>query len=74
MLPPLVNATVELEPYWSGLFAKALEGINVKEVITNFGSGVSAAPPTSVALSTKDKKKKSKLKESGDDINLDIFD
>lgn len=33
-----------MEPYWPGLFAKALEGINVKELITNIGSGVGAAP------------------------------
>jgi large subunit ribosomal protein LP1 len=29
-----------VEPYWPGLFAKALEGINVKDLITNVGSGV----------------------------------
>nr|XP_023014872.1 scavenger receptor class B member 1 [Leptinotarsa decemlineata] len=30
---------VDVEPYWPGLFAKALEGINVRELITNSGSG-----------------------------------
>lgn len=33
-----------MESYWPGLFAKALEGVNVKELITNIGSGVGAAP------------------------------
>lgn len=38
-------ANVEVEPYWPGLFAKALEGINVKDLITNVGSGGGAAAP-----------------------------
>jgi large subunit ribosomal protein LP1 len=29
-----------VEPYWPGLFAKALEGIIVKDLITNVGSSV----------------------------------
>jgi hypothetical protein len=33
-----------VEPYWPGLFAKALEGISVKDLITNVGSGVGAGP------------------------------
>lgn len=35
-----------MEPYWPGLFAKALEGISVKDLITNVGSGVGAGPAT----------------------------
>ena len=35
---------VEVEPYWPGLFSKALESANLKELITNVGSGVGAAP------------------------------
>lgn len=38
----LKAANVDIEPYWPGLFAKALEGINVKDLITNIGSGVGA--------------------------------
>jgi large subunit ribosomal protein LP1 len=34
-----------VEPYWPGLFAKALEGINVKDLITNVGSGVGGGGP-----------------------------
>ena len=37
-------ADVKVEPYWPGLFAKALEGLNLKSMITNVGSGVGAAP------------------------------
>lgn len=38
-------ANVEVEPYWPGLFAKALETTNVKDLITNIGSAVGAAAP-----------------------------
>jgi large subunit ribosomal protein LP1 len=31
-----------VEPYWPGLFAKALEGISVKDLITSVGSCVGA--------------------------------
>lgn len=43
-------AGVEVEPYWPGLFAKALEGINAKDLITNVGSGVGAAPAAGITL------------------------
>merc|ERR1712025_973577 len=35
-------AGVDFEPYWPGLFAKALESCDLKELITNVGSGVGA--------------------------------
>jgi len=41
----LKAASVDVEPYWPGLFAKALEGINVKDLITNVGSGVGGSGP-----------------------------
>lgn len=40
----LKAANVDVEPYWPGLFAKSLEGVNVKELITNISSGVGAIP------------------------------
>lgn len=42
-------ANVEVEPYWPSLFAKALDGINVKDLITSIGSGVGAAPAAGAA-------------------------
>ena len=36
----LKAASVDVEPYWPGIFAKELEGINVKDLITNVASGV----------------------------------
>lgn len=46
----LKAANVEVEPYWPGLFAKALEGVNPKELITNLSSGVGAAPAAGIFL------------------------
>lgn len=40
----LKAASVDVEPYWPSLFAKALEGVDVKKLISNIGSGVGAAP------------------------------
>ncbi|KAK9509357.1 hypothetical protein O3M35_006693 [Rhynocoris fuscipes] len=86
----LKAASVDVEPYWPGLFAKALEGINAKELITNIGSGVGAAPaaggapaaaPAEAAAAPAggDKKKEEKKKvesepESDDDMGFGLFD
>lgn len=40
----LKAAAVDVEPYWPSLFAKALEGVDVKKLISNIGSGAGAAP------------------------------
>jgi len=45
----LKAANLDVEPYWPGLFAKALESINPKDLITNIGSGVGAAAPAAGA-------------------------
>ncbi|CAH1114092.1 unnamed protein product [Psylliodes chrysocephalus] len=77
----LKAANVEFEPYWPGLFAKALEGVNIKNLITNIGSGVgaapagapaAAAPAAAVAAPAKEEKKKeSEPEESDDDMGLE---
>ncbi|CAD0043836.1 unnamed protein product, partial [Aureobasidium pullulans] len=38
-------AKLEVEPIWTQLFAKALEGKDVKELLLNVGSGSGAAAP-----------------------------
>ncbi|XP_021706432.1 60S acidic ribosomal protein P1-like [Aedes aegypti] len=57
----LKAANVDIEPYWPALFVKALEGINVKDLITNIGSGVGtgggAAPAAVVPAPSKRRKK-----------------
>lgn len=45
----LKAANVDVEPYWPGLFSKALESINPKDLITNISSGVGTAAPAGAA-------------------------
>ena len=45
----LKAANVEVEPFWPGLFAKCLESCSIKELISNVGSGVGAAPAAGAA-------------------------
>ncbi|KAH8266478.1 hypothetical protein KR044_003853 [Drosophila immigrans] len=81
----LKAANVDVEPYWPGLFAKALEGINVKDLISNIGSGVGAAPaggaaaPAAADAPAAEAKKEEKKKEeesdvSDDDMGFGLFD
>lgn len=68
-------AGVELEPIWATLLAKALEGKNVKELLSNVGAG-GAAPATGgapaaaaggAADAPKEEEKKEEEKEESDD-------
>ncbi|OXA58471.1 60S acidic ribosomal protein P1 [Folsomia candida] len=82
----LKAAGVDVEPYWPGLFAKALEGVKVKDLITNVGSGVGAAPaaaaaaPAAAAAGGGDKggkkkeEKKEESEEEDDDMGFGLFD
>lgn len=71
----LKAANVDVEPYWPGLFAKALEGVNVKDLITNVGSGAGAAAPAAAAAvaavpeaaAKKEEEKKEESEEGSDD-------
>ena len=77
-------AGVDVEPYWPGLFAKALESCNVKDLITNVGSGVGAAPAAGgaapaaggapAAEEKKEEKKEEPEEESDDDMGFGLFD
>ena len=81
----LKAANVTVEPYWPGLFAKALEGVNVKDLITNIGSGVGAAGPASAAAAPaaaaaapaaaakEEKKKEEEPEESDEDMGFGEF-
>ena len=40
----LKAANVNVEPFWPSLFAKALSGVNIRDMITNVGSAAVAAP------------------------------
>jgi large subunit ribosomal protein LP1 len=76
----LTNAAgVELEPIWANLLAKALEGKNVKELLSNVGSGGGApavgAPAAAAGgaapaadAPAEEKKKEEEKEESDDDM------
>ncbi|XP_052693540.1 60S acidic ribosomal protein P1-like [Crassostrea angulata] len=81
----LKAAGVSVEPYWPSLFAKALDGVNVKEMISNISSGVGAAPaaaaaPAGQAAAPADDKKAAKKEEkkeeseSDEDMGFGLFD
>ena len=85
----LKAASVEVEPYWPTLFAKALEGVDLKSLITNVSAGVGgmgggggAAPGASAAGAEapaakeepKKEEKKEESEESDEDMGFGLFD
>jgi large subunit ribosomal protein LP1 len=83
----LKAASIDVEPYSPELFAKALEGVNVKDIITNVGSGfggsgpapggapVSAAVTESAPAEKKEEaKKEEESEESDDDMGFGLFE
>ncbi|KAF5368494.1 hypothetical protein D9758_002144 [Tetrapyrgos nigripes] len=85
-LVALCNAAgVELEPIWASLLTKALEGKNVKDLLSNVGSGGGA--PAAVASGggaagggaatdapKEEEKKEEEKEESDDDMGFGLFD
>ena len=77
-------AGVELEPIWASLLAKALEGKNVKDLLSNVGGGgapaAGAAAPAAAAggaapaEEAKEEKKEEEKEESDDDMGFGLFD
>jgi len=79
-------ASVDVEPIWASLLAKALEGKNVKDLLSNVGSGGgapamgggSAAAAGGAAAPAdekpKEEEKKEEKEESDDDMGFGLFD
>uniref|UniRef100_A0A1D1ZEI4 60S acidic ribosomal protein P1 n=1 Tax=Anthurium amnicola TaxID=1678845 RepID=A0A1D1ZEI4_9ARAE len=77
-------AGIEVEPVWAGLFAKALEGKNVADLLFNVGSasaaptsaatGGGAATETAVEDKKEEEKKDEKDDESDEDMGFGLFD
>ncbi|KAL8720341.1 MAG: hypothetical protein Q9225_002769 [Loekoesia sp. 1 TL-2023] len=74
----------DVESIWTTLFAKALEGKDVKEMLLNVGSGGgAAAAPTggagpaateAPAEAAKEEKKEEEKEESDEDMGFGLFD
>ncbi|KAI4126963.1 MAG: hypothetical protein LQ347_004784 [Umbilicaria vellea] len=75
----------DVEPIWTTLFAKALEGKNVKDLLLNVGSGGgAAAAPTggatggaaaeAPAAAAEEEKKEEEKEESDEDMGFGLFD
>merc|ERR1711939_776992 len=75
-------AKVEVEPIWATLLAKALEGKDVKDLLSNVGGGGAApvgaaAPAGGAAPAAEEEKKEEKAEEkeeSDDDMGFGLFD
>jgi len=75
---------VPVEPIWAQLLAKALEGKDIKDLLTNIGSAgpaVAAAPAAGAgagaaeeAPAEEEKKKEEEKEESDDDMGFGLFD
>ncbi|KAH9816172.1 60S acidic ribosomal protein P1 [Melampsora americana] len=76
-------AKIEIEPIWASLLAKALEGKDIKDMLTNVGSGGGgaaapavggAAPAAGGDAAPKAEEKKEEKEESDDDMGFGLFD
>jgi len=69
----IAAANVEVEPFWPGLFAKALAGRNIGDLICNVGSApaAGAAAPAAAAGGAAEEKKEEKKKEESEEESDD---
>ncbi|KAG0746453.1 hypothetical protein G6F57_005570 [Rhizopus arrhizus] len=75
-------AGIEVEPIWFSLYAKALEGQDLKALLLNVGApgagSASAAGATGAAASSdapaEEEKKEEEKEESDDDMGFGLFD
>ncbi|MRB67493.1 hypothetical protein GH825_29330 [Bacillus thuringiensis] len=80
----LKAANVSVEPIWPSLFAKALSGIEVKDLITKIGSSAGSSGPAAAggggggaapaAEEAKKEEAKEEEEEEDDDMGFGLFD
>merc|ERR1712121_212566 len=82
----IAAANVNVETFWPGLFAKALQGRNIGDLICNVGSapaaggaapaagGAADAPAAAAEDKKEEKKAESSDEESDDDMGFGLFD
>jgi len=79
----LKAAEVDVEPIWPTLYAKALQGVNIKDLISKIGAGAAPTAGTAAAAAapeaevTSEKKEEKKVEESDsedDDMGFGLFD
>ncbi|KAJ5257191.1 60s acidic ribosomal protein-domain-containing protein [Penicillium angulare] len=69
----------EVEPIWTSIFAKALEGKDIKDLLTNVGSAGPAAPAAAAAggaaaPAEAAEEKEEEKEESDEDMGFGLFD
>ncbi|RKP12178.1 60s acidic ribosomal protein-domain-containing protein [Piptocephalis cylindrospora] len=74
-------ANVDVEPVWVSIFAKALEGKDLSELLMNVGSAAGGAPAAggaaaggAAAAEEKVEEKAEEKEESDDDMGFGLFD
>lgn len=78
----LKAANVNVEPYWPGIFAKAVESLNLKDFISNIAAGAGSGGPAPAAGAgaapaaeeKKEEEKKEEEEEEDDDMGFSLFD
>ncbi|TQS33636.1 hypothetical protein Golomagni_06012 [Golovinomyces magnicellulatus] len=82
-LQTLIKAAgiTDVEPIWTSLFAKALEGKDVKDLLTNVGSAGAAAPAAAGGAAAAaggdapaEEAKEEEKEESDEDMGFGLFD